>query len=45
MPRLGRWVRADPAEVFDDLLVLVSLRVRDAAEAAWLEVSFGGAFR
>lgn len=37
--RLGRCVNAEPAEVFDDLLVDESLSVFDAADAADEEVT------
>ncbi len=43
--RLGLWVRAEPAEVFADLLALWFLRDLDAAEAARPDATLAGAFR
>ncbi len=39
-----RCVRAEPAAVFEVLLVLLLLNVFDAAVAAFFEVSFDGDF-
>jgi len=40
----GRCVSAEPAAVFDVLLVLLLRKVFDAAEAAFFDVTFGGDF-